>query len=38
MKLPIEVVDAVKQQKCILFLGSHAAAESADLKNLDWPE
>lgn len=38
MKLPIEVVEAVKAQKCILFLGSHAAAEAADLKNLSWSE
>lgn len=38
MKLPVEVVEAVKENKCIVFLGSHAAAEAADLKDAVYPE
>lgn len=38
MKLPVEVIQAVKDRKCIVFLGSKASAEAADLKNLAYPE
>jgi len=38
MKLPVEVVEAVKNRKCIVFVGSHATAEAADLAGLSFPE
>jgi len=38
MNLPVEVMEAVRNKKCILFVGSHFAAEAADKANLTFPE
>ncbi len=38
MILPVEVMEAVRNGKCILFMGSHFAAEAADLANASYPE
>jgi hypothetical protein len=38
MNLPVEVMEAVRNKKCILFLGSHFAAEAADKANAVFPE
>lgn len=38
MNLPVEVMEAVRNKKCILFLGSHFAAEAADKAGAVFPE
>jgi hypothetical protein len=38
MNLPIEVVEAVSQGRCVLFVGSRFAAEAAELVGRDVPE
>lgn len=38
MNLPVEVMEAVRNKKCILFLGSHFAAEAADQAGAVYPE
>lgn len=38
MKLPIEVVDAIKQNRCLAFVGSRFASEAAELANAAYPE
>ncbi len=38
MSLPIEVIEAVKGGKCLLFLGSHFTMEAAELAGLEYPE
>jgi len=38
MSLPVEVIEAVRQGKCILFVGSRFAMEAADDAGLAYPE
>lgn len=38
MNLPVEVVEAVKQQKCVVFLGSRASLEAAELAEAPYPD
>ncbi len=38
MNLPVEVIDAVRQDRCVLFLGNRASMEAAELAGRDYPE
>lgn len=38
MSLPVEVIDAVRAGRCLLFVGSRFAMEAADLAGLAYPE
>lgn len=38
MKLPVEVIQAVKENRCVVFVGTRASMEAADLKNQAYPE
>ncbi len=38
MSLPVEVIEAVQNGKCILFVGSRFSMESAELADLAYPE
>lgn len=38
MKLPVEVIQAVKENRCIVFVGTRTSMEAADQKNLVYPE
>lgn len=37
MSLPVEIIQAVSEGRCILFLGSRASAEAAQLAGQDYP-
>jgi len=38
LSLPVEVIEAVKGGKCLLFVGSHFSMEAAELADLVYPE
>ncbi len=38
MNLPVEVIEAVRGGRCVLFLGSNAGREVAELAGGTWPE
>lgn len=38
MSLPVEVIEAVKGGKCLLFIGSHFTMEAAEEAGLSYPE
>lgn len=38
MNLPVEVIDAVRQDQCVLFLGNRASLEAAELAGLPYPD
>lgn len=38
MNLPVEVIEAVRGNRCVLFLGPHASAEAAELADGTYPE
>jgi hypothetical protein len=38
MNLPVEVMEAVRSRRCVLFLGSRAALEAAELKDEVYPD
>lgn len=38
MNLPVEVIEAVKQDRCVLFLGNRASMEAAELVDALYPE
>lgn len=37
MSLPLEVVQSVREQRCVLFLGTRLSAEAAGAAGRDWP-
>ncbi len=38
MNLPVEVIEAVRNRRCLLVLGSRATLEAAELQDLSWPD
>lgn len=38
MNLPVEVIEAVRQGRCVLFLGSRTSMEAAELADLSYPD
>ncbi len=38
MNLPVEVIEAVRKQRCLLVLGSRASLEAAELQDHSWPD
>lgn len=38
MNLPVEIIQAVRADRCVLFLGSNATREVAELAGKGWPE
>lgn len=38
MNLPVEVIEAVKARRCVLFLGTRASLESAELEESAYPD
>jgi hypothetical protein len=38
VNLPVEVIEAVRQRRCLLVLGSRATLEAAELQDHPWPD
>ncbi len=38
MNLPVEVIEAVREDRCVVFLGNRASMEAAELKDRAYPE
>jgi hypothetical protein len=38
VNLPVEVIEGVKQGRCVLFLGTRASFEAAELQGKDYPD
>ncbi|HNH48418.1 MAG TPA: hypothetical protein PKY30_15365, partial [Myxococcota bacterium] len=38
MNLPVEVIEAVRNRRCLLVLGSRATLEAAELQDHPWPD
>ena len=38
MNLPVEVIEAVRQGRCVLFMGSRASLEAAELADAPYPD